>query len=142
GRKPKVLEVRESFRTLGELCVFSATGRGLLDIGHRDAQIFCLARSTVALGHEDVELGLLRLPAIVDLAVVAQQRGERRTGETVERLALRRPGTEPALLGLAVHDDELLADLPQYPGGSGASADDGTTPAVLGDRSPENQLGS
>ena len=73
-----------------------------------------LAGAAVALGDEHVQLALLRLPAPEHLLVVAQQHARtaaRRSGRAPR--AARSP-TQPDLLRLPVHDDELLADLVEH----------------------------
>ena len=127
--EPQVFEVGQSLGALGELDVFAAARGGSLDLGHRLTQLLGLAGAAVALGDQHVEFALLGLPAPEHLLVVAEQHRELGPGVAIERLALRRRGAQPDLIGLPVHDDQVLADLAQHADRGRAPADDGAAAA-------------
>ena len=73
-------------------------------------------------------------------AIVVEHRLQLRPGEAVERLALRDRRAEPLLVGLAVHDDEFIAELGEHADRGAASADDRAAAALGGDRPAEQQF--
>ena len=60
--------------------------------------------------------------------------------EAVERLALGGRGPQPLLVGLAVHDDELAAELGEHADRRTAAADDGAAAPLGRHRAAEQQL--
>ncbi len=139
-RDSQILDVAEALGEFGQPLVLAWLGCGGLDLGHRDAQLVGLAGTTIALGDEHVELPAMLLPGAVGGAVVGEHGRELGAAEPVEGLALRTGRTQPHLVGLAVHDNELAADLAQHPDRGGAAADRGAAAALCGDRAAEDEL--
>jgi hypothetical protein len=67
-------------------------------------------------------------------------RGDRGSAEPVERVALRGGGPQPQLLGLAVHDDEVVGQVGQHAGRRGAAADARAAAPLGGEGAGDVQL--
>src|SRR5690606_1864813 len=100
-----------------------------------------LPRSTVLLGDQYIELTLRGLPPPIGHLVVAENTGELRPGEPVERIALGGGAAQSDLVGLPVDHDQLFAELAEYSDGRAATSDDGTTAALYRDGPAEDEFG-
>ena len=125
----------------GELGVLAGLRGDALDLGEGRPQVPRLRCAGVAVAGEVLELRPVRLPAPPHLPVVGEQAGHRRTGEAVEHLPLRGRRLQPQLLRLAVHGDELVAEVLQHPDGNGAARDRHAAAALGSHGAADEQLG-
>ncbi len=125
----------------GELGVLAGLRGDALDLGEGRPEVPRLRGAGVAVAGEVLELGPVRLPAPPHLPVVGEQAGHRRAGEPVEHLPLRGRRLQPQLLGLAVHGDELAAEVLQHPDGHGAARDRDAAAALGRHGAADEQLG-
>nr|BFF11016.1 hypothetical protein GCM10025699_23190 [Microbacterium flavescens] len=124
----------------GELGVLTGLGRSLLDVGELCPQVVGLTGARIALGGELGQLAVDRTPALVRIAVRRQRPLHHVAAEAVQRVALRRRGAQPQLVGLAVHHHEFVGEIGQDARGCRAATHRRATAALARDRPADVQF--
>ncbi len=142
GREPQLLRVREAFGAGRQLLILTLFGSGGLDQGQVLPQPGGLLGAPVAVRGDVDDLGVERAPVLERGLILLQRSGDGLAAEAIEGVALRGRRSQPQLLGLPVHHDELVGERGQHTRRCGAAADARATAAFGAEGARDVQLRS